>query len=86
MADHSPESLSYALIKRGFKADDPYFHECAACNVRAIKKFTLQSKLGGRDIDLCMACGVARSWSRRRSAAEERAEDEGFDLVAFLRL
>lgn len=86
MAEYDTETLSRALFKRGFKADDPYWHECPTCHERSIQKFTLQSKLGGRDIDLCMKCGGTWSWSRRRSASEERTEDADFDLVAFLRL
>jgi hypothetical protein len=79
------EAHQRALAKRGFKANDPYFHDCAACAERAVQKWTLQSKLGGRDIDLCLACGHARSWSRRRAGHEEREEEVGFDLAAFLR-
>ena len=79
------EDQRRALAKRGFKAHDPLRHICETCGEQAIEKYSLQSKLGGRDIDLCLACGVARSWSRRRAGYEEREEEPGFDLVAFLR-
>jgi len=78
------EAQSRALSKRGFKADDPYFHDCVKCGAHAIQKFTLQGRLGGRDIDLCLECGAARSWSRR-AGQEERVEELDFDLVKFLR-
>jgi hypothetical protein len=79
------ETLQRALVKRGFKQDDLYFHECAKCSVRAVRKFTLQGKLGGRDIDLCLDCGHSRSWSRRDNTSD-RVEDAEFDLKVFLRL
>jgi hypothetical protein len=85
MSGHSLEALRRALGKRGFKVEDPQRHDCAACGERAIEKWTLQSKLGGRDIDLCLACAAARSWSRRGNLAD-REEETPFDLAVFLRL
>jgi len=41
-------------------------------------------KPGGRDIDLCLACGASASW-RRRPDKEDRERDTTFDLVTFLR-
>jgi hypothetical protein len=79
------DTLRRALGKRGFKVDDPLRHQCGGCNEHAVERYVLQSKLGGRDIDLCLACGVARSWSRRGNTAE-REEEAGFDLAKFLRL
>ena len=78
------ESQERALKKRGFKHDDPQMHHCAACGEQAIARFVLHGKLGGRDIDVCRACGGAWSWSRRGELAE-REQDVTFDLVTFLR-
>jgi hypothetical protein len=44
----------------------------------------LTGKTGGRDISLCQACGVARSW-RSDATFQTREEDRNFDLHAFLR-
>jgi hypothetical protein len=85
MASPEIEALRRALAKRGFRKDDAYFHDCSKCNQKAVEKYVVLSKLGGRDIDLCVLCGHARSWSRR-AGAEERSEEEGFDLKVFLRI
>jgi hypothetical protein len=73
-----------ALQKRGFHRDDLYFHKCPRCGEQAVAKYTLTGKPGGRDIDLCLACGVSASW-RRRPDREDRERDETFDLATFLR-
>ena len=73
-----------ALRKRGFKRDDPHYYECATCGERAVVRFGLQGRLGGRDLELCAACGKVRSWTRR-GGVEDRVEDVDFDLVTFLR-
>jgi hypothetical protein len=78
------EGYRRALTKRGFRRDDLYYHVCPDCSVQAIEKWGLFGKPGGRDIDLCLACGKARSW-RRRPDYEKREADETFDLVTFLR-
>jgi len=78
------ETIAFKLRKRGFKLDDPLPHECWSCHERAVARWVLLSRLGGRDIDLCRACGAERSYTRR-ALAEERDEDEGFDVTAFLR-
>ena len=84
MASPEIESQRRAIIKRGFKKDDLYFHECTKCAVRAVEKYVLISRHGGRDIELCCACGDARSFTRR-AGIEDREEDSAFDLDAFLR-
>ncbi len=78
------EGYRRALTKRGFRRDDLYYHVCPDCSVQAIEKWGLFGKPGGRDIDLCLACGKARSW-RRRPDYNQREADDTFDLVTFLR-
>jgi len=85
MASPEIEALRRGLAKRGIKKDDLYFHECTACNERAVEKYVLISRLGGRDIDLCVMCGLARSWTRK-AGSEERTEEPNFDLKVFLRM
>jgi len=77
-------TLEYKLTKRGFRREDAYFHECTECHETAVMKYVVAGKTGGRDISLCLACGVARSW-RNVAGLEGREEDPGFDLRAFLR-
>jgi hypothetical protein len=72
------------LRKRGFKREDSYWHVCEACGERAAFRLGLQGRLGGRDFELCAECGKVRSWSRP-GGSEERVEDVGFDIDAFLR-
>jgi hypothetical protein len=78
------ESLQHALRKRGFKQTDVLLHECSACKERAVAIYAIIGRSGGRDIQLCLACGVARSW-RSVAGLEGRSEDVGFDLRAFLK-
>jgi hypothetical protein len=78
------DELERKLYKRGFKLDDVYFHECEACKERAVRKYRIMSKTGGRDIGICLACGVAKSWTSG-AGMEGRAEDPNFDLTTFLR-
>jgi len=78
------ETLQYRLKKRGFKQDDVFLHECPSCKEQAVVIYVIAGKSGGRDIRLCLACGEARSW-RSVAGLEQRVEDEGFDLRAFLR-
>jgi hypothetical protein len=77
------ETLEQKLVKRGFRREDGYLHECTDCHVQAVLKYVLSGKTGGRDISLCQACGVSRSW-RSGAGFEAREEDRGFDLHAFL--
>jgi hypothetical protein len=77
------ETLIYKLKKRGFRQDDVLLHECPACGKQAVAIFVISGKAGGRDIRLCLDCGAARSW-RSVAGLEDRTEDEGFDLRAFL--
>ena len=77
-------TLEYKLQKRGFRRDDVFLHECATCKEQAVATYIIAGKSGGRDISLCLACGKARSW-RSVAGLEQRVEDEGFDLRAFLR-
>jgi hypothetical protein len=78
------EALEYKLRKRGFRRDDVLLHECTSCKEPAVATYVIAGKTGGRDITLCIACGVARSW-RSGAGLEQRVEDTGFDLHAFLR-
>ena len=76
-------TLEYKLSKRGFRRDDLLLHVCETCGEQAVLSYVIAGKSGGRDIKLCQACGHARSW-RSVAGLEERAEDVGFDLRAFL--
>jgi hypothetical protein len=77
-------TLEYKLSKRGFRRDDMYFHVCESCKEKAVATYIIsKGKIGGRDISLCLHCGVARSW-RSVAGMEDRQEDIGFDLRAFL--
>jgi len=76
-------TLEYKLGKRGFRRDDVFLHECASCKEQAMVTYIIAGKTGGRDIKLCLACGVSRSW-RSGQLLDDRVEDIGFDLRAFL--
>ncbi len=73
-----------ALVKRGFRRDDLYYHQCKECGEHAVESYTLAGKPGGRDIHLCLACGKSWSW-RRRPEYEDRQLDDTWDLATFLR-
>ena len=83
MAIDDLETLEYKLRKRGFRREDAYLHECAACHEHAVLTYVTAGRTGGRDISLCQACGVATSW-RSVAGLEAREQDVGFDLRAFL--
>ena len=51
------EALRAGLRKRGFKQDDPLLHDCPDCGVKAIERYIIAGRSGGRDITLCQACG-----------------------------
>ncbi len=76
-------TLEYKLQKRGFRRDDVLLHVCEKCHEQACATYVITGKSGGRDISLCLACGDSRSW-RSSSDANQRVEDVGFDLRAFL--
>lgn len=78
------EAIEYKLNKRGFKQSDVYHHECPSCHENAVRVYGITSKVGGRDIRLCLACGQCTSF-RTAAGMESRAEDPGFDLDAFLK-
>ena len=78
------EALERRLTKRGFKQADLYHHECPSCKEPAVRIYGIGGKLGGRDIRLCLACGVCKSF-RSGSGMEDRVEDPSFDLETFLR-
>jgi hypothetical protein len=78
------DTIVYKLGKRGFKQSDGFLHECPACKQKAVVVFAILGKSGGRDIKLCIECGVAKSW-RSVAGMEGREEDPSFDLAAFLR-
>ena len=77
------QTLEYKLGKRGFRRDDLYLHVCEKCTEQAVTSYIIAGRSGGRDIKLCLACGDARSW-RSGAGLEERVEEVGFDLRAFL--
>jgi hypothetical protein len=76
-------ALELKLSKRGFHLNDSYLHECSACHERAVLKYAVAGRTGGRDIALCQACGTATSW-RSGAGLEAREQDLSFDLHAFL--
>ena len=78
------DNIVHKLRKRGFKQDDTLLHECPSCKQMAVLIFAISGKQGGRDIRICIECGKAKSW-RSVAGMEGRAEDEAFDLDAFLR-
>ncbi len=84
-AEQKIDAQRRALVKRGFRRDDLYYHKCPACSEQAVEKYALVGKPGGRDIDLCLACGSSWSW-RRRPEREDREQDVGFDIATFLRM
>ena len=76
------ENLEFKLDKRGFKREiRPIF--CEACGERANFIYAVKhTKMGGRMIEWCHACGNEVSW--RRPDGDERVVDESFDLERFL--
>lgn len=82
MADH--DDIRRALAKKGFKLDDPLPHECPKCKERAVEVWVLRGKGGGRDVDVCAACGLAMSWRVR--VMQDREEDTTFVIAKFLAL
>lgn len=88
MSAEPPDLEPYraALRKRGFHQDDVYLHPCPKCGEqRAVEKWVLSGRSGGRDIDLCRMCGQTWSW-RQRPLKEEREIDPDFDLRTFLKM
>ncbi|HPH64870.1 MAG TPA: hypothetical protein PLF40_03965 [Kofleriaceae bacterium] len=82
----TPSELSqfeYKLGKRGFRLVNTLPLQCSKCNERAIAQYVIAGRIGGREIDLCQACGHAQSW-RRSSTLEDRELDPTFDLKTFL--
>lgn len=77
------ETIEYKLKKRGFKQGDVYHHECPTCHEKAVRIYAIMSKVGGRDIRLCLACGICTSF-RANAGMDGREEDPGFDLTSFL--
>jgi hypothetical protein len=76
------EALQRKLKKRGFTTDGVR-ERCESCgqSAQTIYKI-LGSRVGGRDIRWCMACGNIRSW--RRTSDDQLVEEVGFDLKKFL--
>ena len=83
MAIEDLAAIEYALRQRGFRQADGQFHDCSACGEHAVATYVIIGRVGGRDISLCLACGVARSW-RSVAGLEKREEDLAFDLRQFL--
>ena len=84
MAAGKIDEYERLLRKRGFKQDDVYFHVCASCGEKAVFRLGIHGRTGGRDLELCQACGKVRAWSRR-GVLEERVEDVDFDIETFLK-
>ena len=84
IAEADLDALEHKLTKRGFRQADLYHHECPSCHENAVRIYGIGGKLGGRDIRLCLACGVCKSF-RSGGGMEERTEDADFDLQTFLR-
>jgi hypothetical protein len=78
------EDLERRLGKRGFKRIDVYLHACDSCMEKAVIKYGILGRSGGRDISYCQACGGSWSW-RSVAGMEGREVDPTFDLDAFLR-
>jgi hypothetical protein len=78
------DTYEHKLKQRGFRRDDVLLHECPDCSARAVLTYVIAGRSGGRDIRLCMECGVAHSW-RSVAGLDARAEDPAFDLEDFLR-
>ena len=78
------EALEYKLNKRGFKMSDVFHHECPDCSQKAVRVYGIMSKIGGRDIRLCLECGKCRSF-RSVAGMSDRVEDPDFDLDTFLK-
>ena len=77
------DTIEYKLKKRGFRRDDLLLHECTQCHTPAVATYIIAGKSGGRDIELCLECGHARS-HRSVAGLEQRVEDPSFDLRSFL--
>lgn len=77
------ENLIYRLGKRGFKRDDLQLHDCTGCGEHAVLTFVIMGRAGGRDIQICQACGLSTSY-RSNAGLHERVQDLDFDLRAFL--
>lgn len=69
------------LRKRGFYQDGSD-EVCGSCKLKARATWRIASRVGGRDIDWCKACGEVKSW--RRSADDKMTEETPFDLAKFL--
>jgi hypothetical protein len=79
------EAFRAAIFKRGFRQSDPLRHPCPKCNaLQSVEKWVLFGRTGGRDIDICMACGKCSSW-RKRPPEDAREEDLAFDPEAFMK-
>jgi len=81
MDDRQIEERVRKLKKRGFITDG-IRERCADCGVNGQAIFKILSRVGGRDIKWCLACGVVRSW--RRTADDHLIEEPAFDLDKFL--
>ena len=69
--------------KRGFVTDGVR-ERCNDCEQNGVWIYKiLGSRVGGRDIRWCLACGKVRSW--RRYADDNLVEDTNFDLDEFLK-
>jgi hypothetical protein len=78
------DTYEYKLRKRGFRRDDLFLHDCPDCKAqKSVLTYVIAGRQGGRDIRLCLECGVAHSF-RSPAGLEGRTEDVGFDLKTFL--
>jgi transcription elongation factor Elf1 len=83
MAIDDLEELERKLTKRGFRRGDALLHDCPDCKEHAVLTYRLMGKTGGRDISLCQACGISKSW-RCPVGLEARELDPSFELRKFL--
>ena len=78
------DTYEYKLRKRGFRRDDLFLHDCPDCKEqKVVLTYVIAGRQGGRDIRLCVECGVAHSF-RSPAGLENREEDPTFDLKTFL--
>ncbi len=82
MDERAIEERMRKLKKRGFITDGVR-ELCPDCGQTGVWIYKiLGTRMGGRDIRWCMACGKVRSW--RRTSDDQLTEEAGFDIDKFL--
>jgi hypothetical protein len=74
-------ALQKKLKNRGFRVEGMREH-CPKCDASTVMLWVIAGRIGGRDIEWCMACDTIKSY--RRTAADQRTEEENFDIDTFL--